>query len=232
MKILRRLLGRRTIEQQMREEMEFHLDSRIVTLVAQGMRPEEAARTARLEFGSAEAHQEDCREALGYRLWDELHADLRFAARSLRNQPGYAATAIAILALAIGANSAFFILFSHHVLKPLSIRGAERHFELKGLDRRAQSTGGWTAVEIDAFRQAAGRHVEGIYTARTIQMLLLEPTQRLSLISFVSGNYFRLLGGQAAIGRLSRISGSARKCTPLYTPAKASANRATPYLAC
>ncbi len=201
MNMLHRWLGRRTIERQMSEEMEFHLDSRISTLVAQGMAPEEAARTARIEFGSAQTHREACRAALGYRLWDELRSDLRFAGRSLRNQPGYSAAAIAILAIAIGANSAFFTLFSHYVLKPLPIPGVERHFELTGLDRRAQSTGGWTAMEIDTFRLAGQQQVQGLYTARTIQVLLLEPAQRLSLVSFVSSNYFRLLGGSAAAGR-------------------------------
>jgi predicted permease len=158
-------------------------------------------RAARLEFGSTEAYREECRAALGYRPWDELRSDLRFAARSLRKQRGYAATAIAILALAIGVNSAFFILFSHYVFRPLSIRGADRHFDLQGLDRRSRSTGGWTAAEIDALRRSGARHVEGLYTARTIQMLVLEPVQRLSMVSLVSGNYFRLLGARTAAGR-------------------------------
>ena len=57
------------------------------------------------------------------------------AARSLRNQPGYFATAIAIPAIVIGVNSAFFILFSHHVLKHgAGIISNERRFEL-GLAR-------------------------------------------------------------------------------------------------
>jgi predicted permease len=201
MKIIRRWLRRRAVEQQMREEMEFHLDARIADLVRRGLPPEQAARTARLEFGNAEAHREECRAALGYRLWDELRADLRFAARGLRSQPGYSAAAIAILALAIGANSSFFALFFQHVLKPLPVRGAERHFDLQGLDGRARSTGNWTPTEIDALRQASREQLEGLYSNRTIQVLLLEPEQRLGAISFVSANYFRLLGGSAAAGR-------------------------------
>jgi predicted permease len=198
----RRWRGRRAMEQQMRDEMEFHLDSRIATLMAQGMPPEEATRTARMEFGGIESHREECRAAFGYRPWDELRSDVRFAARSLRHQPGYAITAIAILALAIGVNSAFFILFSHHVLRPLPVRGAERHFDLRGLDSRAQSTGGWTATEIDALRHAGGQSIEGLFTNRTVQMLVLEPAQRRSLVSFVSGNYFPLLASGAAAGRV------------------------------
>ena len=200
-KRLQRWLGRRVAEQEMREEMEFHLEARVGTLMGRGMSRQEAARTARIEFGGAEAHREECRAALGYRPWDELRSDIRFAGRTLRNQPGYAAAATAILALAIGANSAFFTLFSRYVLEPLPIRGAERHFDLSGLDREGRSTGGWTATEIEALREATQGRVEGFYTNRTISVLALEPTQRPGIASFVSGNYFRLLGMNAAVGR-------------------------------
>lgn len=201
MRRIRRWLGRHAIEQQMRDEMQFHLEARIDTLIAQGMPPVEAARRARLEFGSMEAYREECRASLGYRPWDELRADLRYAARNLRHQPGYAATAIAILALGIGVNSAFFLLYSQYVLKPLPVRGAERHFDVTGRNARAQAMGGWTNAEIDAFRQAPRTQVEGLYTARTVQVLVLTPQQRPSAVSFVSGNYFQLLGGSAAQGR-------------------------------
>lgn len=199
--ILRRWLARRAIERQMTEEIDFHLDSRIATLISQGLSREDAARAARLEFGSTVAHREECRAALGYRPLDELCSDLRFAWRSLRNQPGYSTTAIAILALAIGVNSAFFILFSQYLLKPLPIRGAERHFDVKGLGSRAQWTGGWTAAELGALRQAGGQLIEGLYTTRSVQVLVLSPEQRLGLASFVSGNYFGLLGGTPSAGR-------------------------------
>ena len=167
----------------------------------------------------------ECRAPLGYRLWDELRSDLRFAVRSLRTHLGYSATAIAIVALAIGVNSAFFTLFSHYVLKPLPIRGAERHFDLRGLDRRARLTGGWTAMEIDAFRQASRQQVEGLYTVRTIQVLVLEPAQRLGVVSFVSDNYFRLLGGSAAIGGLSPSRSGASQSSCSATPASAVTSR-------
>jgi hypothetical protein len=114
----------------MREEMEFHRAARTSDLIDRGMDPNEAARTARLEFGNAEAYREECRKELGYRPWDELSADLRFAARGMTKNPGFAAATITILALAIGVNGAFFSLYSNYVLKPLAIRGVERHFSV------------------------------------------------------------------------------------------------------
>jgi hypothetical protein len=82
MRWIHRLSRRRELEAGMHEEMEFHRENRISDLVASGMDPEEAARTARLEFGNAEAFREECRSELGYRPWDDCTqiCDLPFAA--------------------------------------------------------------------------------------------------------------------------------------------------------
>ncbi len=201
MKWIQRLWRRRQVESGMREEMEFHRDARIADLIARGMDPEEAARSARLEFGNAEAYREECRKELGYRPWDELYADLRFAIRGMKNNPGFSAATITILALAIGVNGAFFSLYSNYVLKPLPIRGVERHFSVLGFDRNGMSTSGWSSAEVEVLRRSAGRHVEGLYVSDTFQVLALAPVQRQTMITSVSGNYFHLLGGTAVLGR-------------------------------
>jgi putative ABC transport system permease protein len=198
---IQRLLRRRQVEADMREEMEFHREARVSDLVARGMDREEAARTARLEFGSAEAYREECRKELGYRPWDELYADLRFAVRSMKKNPGFAAATIAILALAIGVNGAFFSLYSNYVLKPLPIRGAERHFSVLGFALNGKSPMGWSPSEVEALRQSVGPAMEGLYSSDTFQVLALAPVQRQTIITSVSGNYFPLLGGTTALGR-------------------------------
>jgi predicted permease len=198
---IRKFWRRSEVETGMREEMEFHREARISDLVARGMDPEEATRTARLEFGSAEAYREECRKELGYRPWDELYADLRFAVRGIKNNPGFAAATITILAMAIGVNGAFFSIYSNYVLKPLPIRGAERHFSLTSFNREGRSISGWYKTEVDALRRSAGDSVEGLYTSDTFQVLALAPVQRQTMVTSVSGNYFALLGGTAILGR-------------------------------
>lgn len=202
MKLLQRWLHRRRIEAEMREEMEFHRDARIADLISRGLSPQEAARTARLEFGSTDNYQEACRSSLGYRPLDELSSDLRFAFRGLRNHPGYSAAAIGILALAIGANTAFFTLYSHYALRPLPIRGVERHYDLSAINSQGRESSGWTSAEASALREAGRAHFEGLYTNGTYQVLLLAPTQRHALVTAVSSNYFPLLGGRAMTGRV------------------------------
>lgn len=201
MRIFRSFFRRKRIAAQMQEEMEFHVQARMDDLVASGMDPREAARTARLEFGSVPAYREESRAAIGYRLWDELRSDLRFAARGLRQSPGFAAAAIAILTLAIGANGAFFTLYSNYVLRPLPVRGVDRHYAIEGYGQNARANARFTLSEIDAFEQGATAELEGVYSAGTIQVLVVAPTQRQSLVTTVSGSYFRLLGGNPALGR-------------------------------
>jgi len=202
---------RRQLEDEMREEMEFHRQARIDDLVRTGLSAEEAARRARLEFGNAEAHREECRTVLGFRPWDELRADLRYTVRTLRRSPGFAVAAVAILALAIGANASFFTLYANYVLKPMPIRGVERHFDVTGRNSEGRRTGGWTPAEQAVLQEAAADSVEGFYTAETLQMLaMLVPGH--CLVTEVSGNYFALLGGAASRGR---VIGEADKNEPV-----------------
>ncbi|MGE5644701.1 MAG: ADOP family duplicated permease [Acidobacteriota bacterium] len=105
-------------ESEMAEELRFHMESRAADLERSGLSAEEAARRARLEFGSVEGCKESCREARGFRPFDELRADLRYAARTLRRSPGFAAMAALSLALGIGVNVLMFVSLYHIVLHP------------------------------------------------------------------------------------------------------------------
>lgn len=186
----------------MREEMEFHRAARTADLIAGGMAPDEAARTARLEFGSEAAHHEECRAALGYQPWDELRSDIRFAFRGMLKSPGFTFAAIGILGLAIGVNAAFFTLYANYVLKPLPIPRAERHFSAETRNARGENVRGFTTAEFEALRQGSRSVVEDIYSAGTLQVLVTTPVQRHSMVTVVSDNYFGLLGGRPVRGRV------------------------------
>ena len=239
---IHRLWRRRKVEADMRVEMEFHREARISDLVARGMDQEEAALTARLEFGNAEAHREECRKELGYRPWDELYADLRFATRGMKNNLGFAAATVTILALAIGVNGAFFSLYSNYVLKPLPIRGVDRHFSVLGLDRNARSTSGWSQTEVDALSRSVGLAMEGLYVSDTFQMLAVSPVQRQAMITSVSGYRARIsrsnstplrpgicmseiTSAYASMARWANASSQEAAVVQIYSSDKKSANK-------
>src|SRR6185295_10257752 len=83
------LVRRGRVEEDMAEELKFHLEARAEDWERRGLPPEEAARRARLEFGGLEGYKERCREARGLRLVDELRADLLYGLRQLRRAPTF-----------------------------------------------------------------------------------------------------------------------------------------------
>jgi putative ABC transport system permease protein len=124
--LLAGLLRRDRVEDDLADEVAFHLDARVKDLVRRGLSPDEAQRQARLEFGSVERYKEDVRHARGLRLVDELRADLLYGWRALRRSPGFTLVAATSLALGVGANTLVFSLLDSTLLRPLDLPEPDR----------------------------------------------------------------------------------------------------------
>ncbi len=114
------------LQRDMDDELRFHVESYIEDLVASGVSRTEAARRARLAFGSTDAHKEAMRVSLGLRLWDELRSDIRYAIRMMKKSPSFTAIALLSLTLGIGANTTIFTLAKHMMIDRLNVPHPEQ----------------------------------------------------------------------------------------------------------
>jgi len=200
------LVRRRTLDRELAEEMDVHLELATKELVARGLPPAEARRAALRRFGGQTQVAEAYRERGGFSFLESVWRDVRHGGRLLLKSPGFTATAIAILALGIGANAAIFSLVNAVVLRPLPYPEPSRlvrvwhtppQEQFRGrptfavspanyLDWRAQSTT-FEHMAMYGFRGA-------VSTGRG------EP--EVFIGAAVTEEYFQVLGAPALVGRL------------------------------
>src|SRR5580704_8306469 len=102
------LLRRRHKEDELREELQFHLEEEAEQHRVEGASMEEAQWAARRELGNVALMREDTRSAWGWTLLEQLGQDLRYAVRTMNGNRLFSALAVLSLALGIGANAAIY----------------------------------------------------------------------------------------------------------------------------
>ncbi len=222
---LRSITHRNRVEAQMEEEILFHLEARAADLTQQGLSPREAMRQARIEFGAIPTHKDAMRHSLNLRWWDDLWADLHYAARSLRKSPGFTAIAVISLALGIGANTIIFTLAKGVLLDRLVV-SQPNQLRLFAIirDNHSPLHRFWG----DFYRTPDGRSLTHSFSYPVYQLMrqqnLAKPVledlfafkdigayQRLTATidghadvvtgELISGNFYQQLGVQPALGR-------------------------------
>ena len=213
------LLHRRRLEQDMDEELGFHLEARSADLMREGLSPAEAIRQARLEFGPVATHKDEMRNSLNLRWWDDLWCDLRYAARILRKSPGFTAIAVGSLALAIGANTTIFSIANTMLYERLAVPHPEqlRLFALIGDKNVAvhASWGSWNhlpdgRVTFDSFTypiyqqlKKDNRVLQDIFAFKDIGRanVTVDGEARAVQLELVSGNFYEQMQVSPALGR-------------------------------
>ena len=123
-------LQRRRKEDELREELQFHLTEEAAERHADGLSEEQARWAARRDLGNVTRLQENTRSLWSWILLEQLAQDVRYGVRLLRKSPGFTFAAVTSLALGIGANTAIFSLIDAALLRSLPVREPARLIEL------------------------------------------------------------------------------------------------------
>src|SRR3954449_8088905 len=221
------MFWRRSVADQVDEELDFHLAMVTRDLVARGQREPEARAEALRRFGDLAQVGERCRPLPaaadggpgpvgegGRRLGRqhernlrraeylaELMQDVRLALRHLRRAPGFTAVAVLTLVLAIGANTAIFSAVSAVLLRPLPYPHAERLTAIWGTMPDAPRML-LSYPDLLEYR-ARNRTFDdiGIIRNQSVNLTGGDRPDRLSG-TFVTANLLRLLGARVELGRV------------------------------
>ena len=126
-----RFLRRDRWDRERARELEAHLQIETDENIARGMSPDEARYAARRKLGSPAMIREEIYRMNSLSFLETLWQDLRFGARLLRLNPGFALVAIASLALGIGANTSIFQLIDAVRLRTLPVKNPQELAEVR-----------------------------------------------------------------------------------------------------
>ncbi len=217
---LRSLLRRAQVEQELDEELRYHLERQVEENIAKGMTPEEARYAALRAMGGVERRKEECRDMRRVNLIENTLQDLRYASRALRRSPGFTAVAILSLALGIGANAAIFQLLNAVRLRSLPVAKPQELAEVRvaggnsgfGVQTGVNSELTYALWERIRERQEA---FSGIFAWGNANFSVGQGAEMRRVRGlWVSGDLFPALGVTPARGRLFTAADDRRGCGP------------------
>jgi predicted permease len=199
---------RRNREEEFKREFEAHLELETQEQQGSGVTPQEAHYAARRAFGNTTLVQEDVRGVWNAIWLERFTRDVKYAARSLRKSPGFAAVAVLTLALGIGANTAIFSAINALMLQPLPFSAADQLVRIysiqNGMFNTFANPDGPSALDVRDFAQRS-RSFQNMVAydtwAKNVSFGESAGQPEQMAVGLVPAAYFEILDVRPIIGR-------------------------------
>jgi putative ABC transport system permease protein len=203
------LFRRRDLENDLRRELQSHIDLEAEQQQESGASEDESHYAARRAFGNATLVAEDVRESWSLAWLEHFFRDLRYGARALRKSPGFTAVAVLTLALGIGANTAIFSAIDALMLRPLPFTDADQLVRIysiqKGMFNTFANPDGPSALDVRDFAQRS-RSFQNMVAydtwAKNVSFGESAGQPEQLSVGLVPAAYFEILDIRPIIGRL------------------------------
>ncbi|HMA38613.1 MAG TPA: ABC transporter permease [Gemmatimonadales bacterium] len=197
---LRALTNRAATDQDVTDEVGDYLAHATAAHLARGLPRDAAVRAARLDLGNVTAAREQVREYGWENLIESVLTDLRYAARRLRQAPGFTGVTVLTLALGLGATTAIFSAVNPILFASLPYLHAGRIAAILEVTSSGGRTGGTFGL-YRAFVERS-RSFAAIAVFKPWQPTMTGADQPARLEGQrVSASYFQVLGVAPAVGR-------------------------------
>ena len=200
---LRSILRGQRVEQELAEELQFHLDHKIEEGIAGGLSPRAARDAARRAMDGLEQRKEEMRDLRRIHWLTDFVDDASYAIRNLRRTIGLTVFVVMTLALGIGMSAAVFSMLDGLVFRPYPVPHPGRVVTLVGTSRD-KSIDDFSYREYLDIRGGT-RSYDGVVASGALQGVGFSAgpgaTPQVRGGMLVSGNYFRVLGVEPQLGR-------------------------------
>ena len=195
---LRALLRPRRVEQELHEELAFHVEREARKLIDDGMTPSEARRRAQAHFGSTALAADRCRDERGTAVVDSTIRDVQYALRAFARAPLAAFTIIVTVAVGLGLVAVAFTILNTLVFRVDQVPDVG---EIYTVERTRLDTGEnapLTRPMLDALRTDTPVFTDAYATVPDVDLHL---DGRTVAVTLVSGNFFQVVRVNPIVGR-------------------------------
>jgi predicted permease len=190
---------------ELEEELASHLEMMVEQNIERGMTAEEARRTARIALGGGEQIKEAVREQRGLPFLESLIADVRFGLRMLRKNPSFTTIAVLTLGLGVGVNASMFSIFDAFLFQRLPVSEPSQLAYVVSQNKRGGEGDGFSYADFQYIQNETTQVFSDVSAVSTNPLqgdgVSINGRNVLINTSYVSGNFFSMLGIKPALGR-------------------------------
>jgi predicted permease len=195
---LRALLRPRRVEQDLDDELAFHLEREESKLIETGMAPAEARTRARAHFGSKALTADQCRDQRGTSFIDTTVRDVHYALRTFAKAPLSALTIVVTVATGLGVVAVLFTVLNTLLFRVDAVPGVNDMYTVEQILPPEGSVAPLTRPVLDAMRAETRIFTDAYATLGNVDLFV---DGRIMAITLVTGNFFHVVQVTASQGR-------------------------------